>query len=182
MNKKPWILFVIFILLVIQFFYVLFKYEIIESDKIFWWVIFYFLPIYMVISFFINNKLTKLLFYSTEKYQPSNLTKKDRLKNWLACFGLSLLMMNFFTYNTIILTNDWLGSGSHELIQSKVLNVEYSNTRRARSTGSGNPTWTITINCHGKMIKLTTHQPWGKGDKFEMYLNTGGFWGIKFVG
>ena len=181
MIKNPWIIFWILLFISLQFFYVLFKYETIESEKVFWWVILYFLPIYAILLFFPNRSFTKLLFYSSPTYQPSDLNKIDRLKNLSASFGLSITMISFFSYNTIILTNDWFGSGKHELLRSKVQEVKYSNVRRTKSTGSGNPKWIITVKFHNEMIKLTTHKPWFIGEKVEINLNTGGLWGIKFV-
>lgn len=182
MLNKSWMLFFAFCSIAIQFFYVLGKYEIIESEKVFWWVLKYFLPLYLVVALFIKRGFTKLLLYSTPKLQPSDVSKSTRAKNQLASIGLFLLMSNFFTYNSIILTNDWFGSGKHELIITEVLDVEYERIGSSRINGKGNEKWIISLNYKGKIIRLTTQKPWYPGDTFEMTLNTGGCWNILFVG
>lgn len=180
MTNKIWILLLTVCTIALQFFYVLGKYEVIESQKVFYWTLVYSLPASLVLSFFIQKKFTNLLFYSSIKYRVTDVSKSVRIKNKLTSIGLFLMMFNFFTYNTIILTNDWFGSDKHELVISEVINVEHSQIGSSKTIGPGKENWKISLKYKGDIVKLTTNKPWNIGDTFEMTLNTGGCWNILF--
>ena len=187
MNKektfnKTWIVFIVLCLLMVQFFYVLGKYEVIESEKVFWWTIIYFSPPLLVVSVLLSNRFTNLLFYPKLGLKPTFISKTTHLKNRLTSIGLSLLMSGFFTYSTIIQTNDWFGTDKYEAVIAEVLDVEYSRTSRYTSIRKGHEKWIISIEYKGEIRKLTMREHWQIGDTFDMTVNTGGCWNILFVG
>jgi hypothetical protein len=177
-----WIFFGIVLLGAIQFFVVLAKYQVIESQKVFWGVILYAVPVITLASTLFSRRLTYHMFYSHEKVNLKTVSRINRFKNSLVSILLMVLTFSFITYDTIIQTNDWLGKDKYQHIETEIIDVEQRNTTRARSTGSGNSRWIITIEINGELVELTTKTYYEKGELFEMTLNLGGAWGIIYAG
>jgi len=141
----------------------------------------YAVPTIAIITVLFAKKLTYHLFYSSKNVDLNKVTRARRIKNSLASYLLIALTFSFITYDTIIQTNDWFGQNKYQHIDTKVLHVEFRNTKRVLSLGTGNKRWIITIEINGKLVELTTQTRYQKGDMFEMTLNIGGAWGIIFA-
>lgn len=173
--------FTIFLLVTIQFFWVLAKYETIESGKVFWWTIFYALPLSIIIGLILNTRTTEIVCYCyPEKYNKDNLTKIDLLKNRLITLLLMVAICCFGTYDTIIQTNDWFGKKEYYTFDTKVLSSKRIQHASRRRLGSGNVTYDLTLIYKGKRIVLSSRKPYSEGDEFTKIINIGGFWGILF--
>lgn len=181
-RNISWIFFGIFLLVTIQFFVVLAKYEIIESQKVYYGVLLYCVPLYIILGVLLSKRVSYHLFYEYAKVDINTISKINQLKNTLVSTALVVIVFSFFTYNTVIQTNDWCGKDKYQDIQTEVLEVEYHNIKGRHSFGEGNRRWIITIEINGKLVDITTRNPYQKGEIFEITLNLGGAWGIIYAG
>jgi hypothetical protein len=183
-RKYAWLIFLAVLIVAIQFFWVLKTYYIIESQKVIWWMIKYFSIPYLVGPFFVLNKFNKLLFYSySSRYLEGNLTKWNQFKNKLTSYVLIVLMISFFTYDTIIQTNDWFGSSKQEVFNKEINTMEFIQHTRTRRgfRGGEHETTDIYITYHGKERVLSVSGTWNGGDTLNLPIRTGGFWGILYL-
>lgn len=190
-NTNPkwiWLIVSAFIFIILQLFWVLNSYYMLESKKILWWMLTYFSLPCLIGSFLILKKFNWLLFYSyLENYREENLRKPDRFRNKLTSYALIVLMASFFTYDTIIQTNDWFGSSKHERfnqVLKKVEAVQHGGSNRRRFIGGRGNTYEtsdIYLFYKGKQAVISSDKVWHVGDTLDVTLNTGGFWGVLYA-
>jgi len=137
----------------------------------------------LVGSFFLLRKFNTLLFYSySSNYVEVNLTKWNQFKNKLTSFVLIISMLSFLTYDTIIQTNEWLGSSKQELFNQEINEMKFNqHTRTGRRLRTGRETTDIYITYQSKERVLRINGTWNGGDNLGLRLNTGGFWGILYL-
>lgn len=174
---------------IIQFFWVWKTYYILESGKVIRWMWIYFSIPCLTGSFFLLKTFNQHLFYNyPEYYSEKNLSKWSKFKNKLTSYGLLVALFSFFTYDTIIQTNDWLGSSERILINQSIESIHaiYHNggsSRRGfiRRYSKGFYKSDIQIVYKGKLRKISADGDWNGRDLSNTTLNTGGFWGILYA-
>ncbi|AEA45797.1 hypothetical protein [Fluviicola taffensis] len=184
-NKtKGLILIGIILLVVIQFFWVLKVYFVLESTKVFWWMVCYFSVPILLFSLSILKKFTRFIFYSHERSSRREETKWNRFRSKFTSFMLLIFLFSFFTYDTIIQTNDWWGSSETErfnqVIEEVSINMPTGRTRIFQ-LGKGPTSYDIYMEYQNERIQLNTPHPWNIGDTFQVKMNTGGLWGILYA-
>lgn len=184
-NKKwGWLIFVTLVIVVIQFFWVMKTYYMLESGKVIRWMLTYFSIPCLVGSFFLLKQFNRHLFYAyPERYSETNLSKLSRFKNKLTSYVLIVALFSFFTYDTIIQTNDWFGTSERMTFNQRVEGVEYVHHggRSRRFSGKGFYTSNIRFIYKGKERIIRANGKWNEGDTLKITLNTGGFWGIFYT-
>ena len=189
-NKKwAWLIVMILILVITQFFLVLKSYYMLESEKILGWMLKYFSIPCLVWALFILKKFNKVLFYAyPEKYSEEKLNKWNKFRNLLISYVLLIGMASFFTYDSIIQTSDWLGSSKYERFKQVLKKVEIiqhgGSSRRGLFGRRGSNTYRtsdIYLVYKGKEVLISSNKIWDVGDTLDLTLNTGGFWGILYA-
>jgi len=179
-KHRAWIYFVIILIVIIQFFWVLGKYETIESHKVFKWTLIIALPVSLIVVWIIKERITNSLFYSLPKrYNKKSISRKNHLKNVVISYALAAAAICFSFYGTVIQTNDWFGKEEHHTFDTRIISVDLvQHARFRKSISGGNITYNIQVNYKGETICLKTETPYSKGDNFNKTLNVGGLWGV----
>ena len=179
-KHRAWIYFVIILIVIIQFFWVLGKYETIESHKVFKWTLIIALPVSLIVVWIIKERITNSLFYSLPKrYNKKSISRKNHLKNVVISYALAVAAICFSFYGTVIQTNDWFGKEEHHTFDTRIISVDLvQHARFRKSISGGNITYNIQVNYKGETICLKTETPYSKGDNFNKTLNVGGLWGV----
>lgn len=191
-KQISWLFFLIVLIVTIQFFWVFQKYKVIESTKVIWWVIKFGLPVFFVANFLLINRLTYLLFYSyfgDFKKRKKRVDKWKHFKNKFVIFTLCIMTFCFFTYDTIIQTNDWFSSDTHYTFNQKVSRIDahkYEGLRRRRwiRRQLGSPdriSYDLHLTYKSRKIILSTNSPWKEGILCTLTVNSGGLWGILYT-
>lgn len=188
-NKTPdkkwgWLIFGTLVIVVVQFFWVMKTYYMLESGKVIRWMLIYFSIPCLVVSFLLLKQFNRHLFYAyPERYSETNLSNWSRFKNKLTSFILIIALFSFFTYDTIIQTNDWFGTSERMTFNQKIESVEhiYHGRRQGRFSRKGFDTSNIRFIYKGKERIISVDGEWNGGDTLKITLNTGGFWGVLYT-
>lgn len=188
-NKTPdkkwgWLIFGTLVIVVVQFFWVMKTYYMLESGKVIRWMLIYFSIPCLVVSFLLLKQFNRHLFYAyPERYSETNLSNWSRFKNKLTSFILIIALFSFFTYDTIIQTNDWFGTSERMTFNQKIESVEHIHHggRPGRFSRKGFDTSNIRFIYKGKEHIISVDGEWNGGDTLKITLNTGGFWGVLYT-